>query len=179
MPHNEAEERQVSRACPQGPVDTLAGGTGLCRTCVNGAGIVVGAWIGLRTAAEPLGRATKPVEIGVAHDGLNRPVLAHPLDQLGGYHLGTGPVLGLGRKDEARVVPVACVHHVIVVIDPRGEPRAELLDEGLGDLREASARRLGREGHVEDDDPSRELPARVGACGAKRRRARGAWGQRT
>ena len=48
---------------------------------------------------------------------------------LGGHHLGAGPVLGLRREDEARIAPVVLVHHVIVVVDPAGEPGAELLDE--------------------------------------------------
>ena len=50
-------------------------------------------------------------------------------DDLGGDHLGAGPVLGLRRQHEARVAGVVDVAFVVVVIDPGGKAAAEPADE--------------------------------------------------
>ena len=86
------------------------------------------------------------------------PALSH---DLGRDHLGAGAVLGLGGEREARVAGEVAVALVIVVIDPRGETAAELLDERAGGLGEGRAHAVGGEGDVDDGDAAAQL-LRVG-----------------
>ena len=142
---------------------------GVADARVDGARVVVGAGVGLDAAAHPLGGAAEAVEVGVADDGVDG---ADARDELGRDHLGARAVLGLGREHEARIAGVLRVQHVVVVIDPRGEARAEAVDEGLGELVEAAARGLRREGDVEHDD----APAQLGGAGKLSGRGEGELG---
>ena len=64
-------------------------------------------------------------------------------------------------SDEARIAGEVDVALVIVVIDPGGEPPAELADEGAGGLVERRAHAVGGEGDVDDGDATAQL-LRVG-----------------
>ena len=98
--HDEAEERRVARAGAQRAVEALPDRARGAGARVDGARVVVRAGVGLGAAAQPLGGAAKPVEVGVAHDRVDR---ADARDDLGRHHLGAGAVLGLRGEDEARV----------------------------------------------------------------------------
>ena len=127
MTYDESEEQGVTRPGAKRPVEPVSDGAGLSRARVDGASVVVGARVGFRAAAHPLGGAAKAVEVRVAHDRVH---LADALDDRRGDHLGARAVLCLGREDEARVVLVARMENVVVMVHPAGEARAELLDEG-------------------------------------------------
>ena len=78
--------------------------------------------VGLDARQHPLGAGVEPVEIEVHRHRVDRPGGA---DHLGRHHLGTGPVLGLGREHEARVAHVVGVALVVVVIDPGRQAAAQ------------------------------------------------------
>jgi hypothetical protein len=90
----------------------------------------------------------------MADDGVD---LAGPRHDFGRDHLGTSAVLGLGGQDEPRVVRVSSVLGAVVVIDPRGEPGTEPLDERPRDFVESAPRGFGRERDVEHDHATPQL----------------------
>ncbi len=173
--HHAVLQRLVAEARPQRPIDARRDRPGLAAARVDGARVGVRALVRLDPAEHPLGPRIQPVEIQVHRDRVDRTRGAH---HLGCHQLGAGPVLGLGRQDEARIVRVVDVALVIVVVDPRREPAAQPLDERQRRLVERRAAPLARERDVEHRHPPFEL--RGGRQRARRqereaRQRRGRW----
>ena len=131
---------------------------------VDGARVIVGAGIRLAPAEDPFDGGVQAVEIDVRDQRVDRTGVAH---DLGRHHLGARAVLGLGGEHEAGVAGEVDVALVIVMIDPCGEPAAEVANELARGLVEGSAHAIGGEGDVDDRDTAAEL-ARVGQIARRR-----------
>ena len=154
MTDDEAEERLIARPRPARAIDADGAGAGPADARADGARVDVPARLRRDAAAHPLRAAREAVEVAVAHDGVD---LARARDELGGDDLGAGAVLGLRREQEARIARVARVRGAVVVVDPRGEARAEPVDERERRLLEAVPAGLRREGDVEHGDAPGDL----------------------
>jgi hypothetical protein len=115
--------------------------------CLSG----IRAVVRLDAAQDPLCARVQSVEVHVHRDGIDG---AHPRDELGRYDLRTASVLGFVREDETVVAGVVHVTFVVMVVHPRGKPRAEGLDERQRHGRKRRFAGLRRKGDVEHDHAS-------------------------
>ena len=124
------------------------------QACVDGPRVVIAPRVGLGPTQEPFGCARQPVEVRVANDGIDR---TDALDQLGRNHLRASAVLGFGREHKSRVDFELGLKVVIMMVDPRSQPRAKLLDQRPGDLFEPACRGIRGKRQVHHHHPSAQI----------------------